>query len=58
MMKSFLTCNPGPHLEKAARRTVKMAAMARHSGRSSVREGVTDGLSEKGAGIKVNRGSV
>lgn len=48
-MKSFLTCIPGPHLEKATRRTVKMAAKARHSGSSSVREGETDGLSEERA---------
>lgn len=49
LMKSFLTRIPGPHLEKAARRMVKMAAMARHNGSSSVREGVTKGLSEEGA---------
>lgn len=52
-MKSFLTCIPGPHLERAARRaarsTAKMATTARHRGSSSVREGVTDGWSEVGA---------
>lgn len=49
LMKSFLTCIPGPHLERAARRTAKMAATARHRGSSSVRGGVTDGWSEVGA---------
>lgn len=47
LIKSFLTCIQGPHLEMAARRTARMAATARHSGSSSAREGVTDGWSEE-----------
>lgn len=48
MMKSFLRRVPGPHVVTAARRTVKTAATARHSGSSSAREGVTTGWSEEG----------
>lgn len=52
-MTSFPTCIPGPHLERTARRMAKMATMARHSGSSSVRKGVTNGLSEE---VKVSQG--
>lgn len=49
LMKSFLTCISGPHLQRAATRTAQISAKTKHSGSSSVREGETEGLSKGGA---------